>query len=145
MLRRVVPFVAACSYPVFLVALAFGPASSRSQRWGHVLGVSLGPCPSSTTCNPPRKQRLAAVGCSGVFGSSWASAFPLLVVGLVRAVVVPWSVLSLSSSSLVLAAFLFLTIVVPVSLPLFHRGPRPCYRRCPPIPPGSSSAFLAST
>ena len=37
------------------------PASSRSQRWGHVLGLSLGPCPLLTTCNPPRKQRLAAV------------------------------------------------------------------------------------
>ena len=33
--------VATCSYPAFLVALAFGPASSRLQQWGNVLWLSV--------------------------------------------------------------------------------------------------------
>ena len=38
--------VATCSYPVFLVALAFSPASSRSQQRGNVLWLSV-------CCRPP--------------------------------------------------------------------------------------------
>ena len=33
--------VTTCSYPVFLVALAFGPASSRLQQQGNVLWLSV--------------------------------------------------------------------------------------------------------
>jgi hypothetical protein len=128
----------------------------RCRPRGHpavcrrLLVPRLSGCPLAPTFRPAssRSQRLAAVEW-GVLRSS----FPLVVVALlvswpfplglvlVRAVGVPSFVLSLPSSSLVLAALslflvvvvpasplLFLVVVVPASSLLFHRGPRPCCR-----------------
>ena len=66
-----------CSSPY--ISTSFRPASDCSKRQGPSSSSSLGLCSSSTTYNPSREQRLAAVG--WVLGSSWASlSFPLLVV-----------------------------------------------------------------
>ena len=75
--------------------------------------------------------RSSGVGCSSCPDHCtfpWSVCWPCpLVFVLVHTVGGPSIVLSLPSSSLILAAlFLVLIVVVPMSLSLFHRGPCPC-------------------
>ena len=101
----------------------------------------VGPLFILTICNPPCKQQWG-----GVLGLSWVLDFPLVMVGLTCAFVVP--VIDIPQPHCLLPGPCcccphVLAVVVPVSLPLFHHGPHPCC--CPPIPPGLLSAVLAST